>query len=122
MPPDRITVAGHSKGADIALRVSDMLDDPGLRYGILAICGNAYLDHAGLNLHGKVLSVFESSDDKGRSCRPLVDRSDADPTFHEVEISIGGGHGAFYYPRDAWVLELLDWTGVGGAVPRTAGS
>ena len=130
-----ITVAGFSKGGSIAVRVSHLLgatsaplrgdgatslraDEEGLSYVFLACCNQWLGDPRAL--HGRILSVYEASDEKGRSCIPWVETSADVTAFREVEIRLGGGHGAFYRPDDVWVEEVLSWAR--GDCPSEAGA
>lgn len=105
----QITVAGFSKGGSIALYVADRLADDDVGFVILAACGS-WLDEIPLNPRGRMLSIYEASDELGRSCRPMIERAETEVFFHETEISLGGGHGAFYRPHDDWLNPALLWS------------
>lgn len=109
LPPERIVVAGFSKGGDIAIRVSSFLRRPQLRYVLLAACW----DRSGephLRLTGKVFSIHETSDTlAGESCRSLAERDERPQSFEEKAITTGRSHGAFYAPLDEWVDPVLAW-------------
>lgn len=109
VPPERIVVAGFSKGGDITLRVSSFLRRPQLRFVLLGACW----DRSGephLRLTGKVLSIYETSDTlAGESCRPLAEHDERPQSFEELQITTGRSHGAFYTPLEAWVHPLLEW-------------
>jgi hypothetical protein len=107
--PNRIIVAGFSKGGVITIMVSDLLDHPDIRYVIMAACSNWIDSYPQLSLSGRVFSVFEQSDTMAGSCRSLADRDDSPASFLELQISTGAAHGAFYLPRPDWLEPVLDW-------------
>jgi hypothetical protein len=108
VPAGNIVVAGFSKGGGIATRVSSFLRRPQVRFVLLAACP-AGPAAPNIRLTGRVLSVYEASDELAGSCRPLADRSEQPLSFNEIEISTGKLHGAFYMPLPAWVDPVLDW-------------
>lgn len=107
--PAAVTVVGFSKGGTIALLTSHQLGHDDVGFVVLAACGG-WLDDFGLQLRGRMLSIYEASDRIG-TCRPWVEPSLDSLFFHEVELEIGGSHGAFYEPRAEWVDQTLVWTG-----------
>jgi Phospholipase/Carboxylesterase len=113
--PERIAVVGFSKGAMITIATSSSLRMPRLRYVILAGCNAGVFGNTRLTLTGRVLSIYEASDDIGLSCAPLFDRSpDAEETVERL-IDTGARHGAFYLLRDAWVEPLFAWLDSGAS-------
>jgi hypothetical protein len=107
--PSHITVVGASKGAVIAALASTRLRRPGLRYVLLANCNDWLIRTHDPRLTGEVLSIYESSDDVGGSCRPLAQRSPDLGRFAEVRLETGLGHGMVYRPLDAWVGPAAEW-------------
>ena len=112
--PAAISVIGFSKGGSIALQVSHLLGHDDVGFIILAACGSwldgLEIEGSPLRLYGRMLSIHEESDRIG-SCRPWVEPSLPNLFFHEIEIAIGGSHGAFYAPRSEWLDQTLVWTG-----------
>jgi hypothetical protein len=108
VPPERITVVGFSKGGMIAIATSSLLNEP-INYVFLAACNRAVFDNESYRVSGRVLSIFEESDEIGVSCAPLLERSLSVTTSKEVRISTGARHGAFYQPRSVWISEVLAW-------------
>ena len=106
MPPNDIVVMGFSKGAQIAILVSQALANPDVRFVLQAVCGSwvAHYDH--LQIYGNVLSMYETSDLAG-SCNALFQKSPASAC--EIAISTGLKHGAFYRPIDEWLIPLRQW-------------
>ena len=109
VPASHITVIGASKGAIITILASSRLKVPGVRYVLLAGCNDWLIDTFDPHLTGDILSVYESSDDIGGSCGPLVKRSPDIGRFSEVRLDTGLGHGIVYRPLDLWVKPALDW-------------
>ncbi|HEX3129173.1 MAG TPA: alpha/beta hydrolase [Thermoanaerobaculia bacterium] len=105
VPPEHITVIGFSKGGGIAVRTSARVKNDKVNFVFLAACSGS----ADLDVHGRILSIYEASDDIGRSCAPLFARSKSPGERKEVRIETGGGHGAFYRPRQEWTAPALAW-------------
>ncbi len=105
VPPEHITVVGFSKGGGIALRTSARLKNDKVNFVFLAACSGS----ADLDVRGRILSIYESSDDVGRSCAPLFARPKSTAERKEIRIETGGGHGAFYRPRPEWTAPVLEW-------------
>lgn len=109
VPPERIAVVGFSKGGAIAMIASALLGEPKITYVFLAPCGNWVKGRHDVDVRGRILSIYEASDEQGTSCEPLFAQA-SDPGEHrEIRIAIGGGHGAFYRPRPEWLAPLLQW-------------
>jgi hypothetical protein len=106
VPAAHVAVVGFSKGGAIVQLVSAQLDEPELRYVLLAACPEA--GQGPQKLHGKVLAIRERSDSVP-SCAPLFARSKGGATTSERVIAIGGAHGAFYRPNDAWLAPVLEF-------------
>jgi hypothetical protein len=109
LPPSSITVVGASKGAVIASLVSSRLADSGVRYVLMANCNDWLIRTFDPRLSGEVLSIYETSDDVGASCAPLIERSPAVRRFQEIRLETGLGHGTVYRPLPAWVEPTLAW-------------
>lgn len=104
-----VTVVGFSKGGAIAIYVSSLLKNPEVNFVFLASCSEWISSAPGLSVNGNILSIFEKSDTLAGSCKQLVQRNSEISSFHEIKLSTGRGHGAFYLPRKAWVEPLLSW-------------
>ena len=114
VPPENISVIGASKGGGIAIYVSHLLDNPEIRYVIMAICSPeeiAVLNQRGVTLSGRVLSIYDSADTLAGSCQELFDYSKGMglSEFREVVLHVGTGHGILYKPLDEWVKPVMDW-------------
>lgn len=107
--PRRVTVVGFSKGGAIAVLAASRVADPEVSYVVLAACG-PWLDSApDLRPTGRLLSIREASDGAAGSCRPLLDRAPDGIQTREIELHLGGGHGAFFTPRDEWIDPVVGW-------------
>ena len=109
VPPDRITVAGASMGASIALRVAARLGEPRVRFVFLGPCLSTALPavaaEEGVPLTGRLLGVREESDIPGSECASFRNRRDA----RELVINTGLRHGFLYQPLPEWVEPAVEW-------------
>jgi pimeloyl-ACP methyl ester carboxylesterase len=111
VPADAITVVGFSKGGMIAVLTAVEVDDPRVNYVFMACCGpwiDSLFEDPERRIRGRMLSIFEASDDVG-SCAALFAHASADSVTSEVELHLGGGHGAFYGPRSGWLEPVVRW-------------
>ncbi len=106
-PAGNVTVVGFSKGG--AIYVSSLLKSPEVNFVFLASCSGWISSVPELSVNGNILSIFEKSDTLAGSCKKLVRRNSEIGSFHEIKLSTGKGHGAFYLPRKAWIEPLLSW-------------
>jgi len=111
VPSENINIVGFSKGAWIVLLASAKLADPDIRIVPIAVCGPEANEDPRLDLRGRVLSIYERSDDYGSSCRPLVESSLGVTAFREIEMNTGEKHGAFYVADPAWMDAIISWSG-----------
>ena len=109
VPAENITVVGASKGSVIAMLVSTRLRANGVRYVFLASCNDWMERTFAPRFTGDVLSIYELSDDIGRSCRPIAMRSPALRRFEEIRLDTGLGHGIVYRPLSEWVDPATAW-------------
>jgi hypothetical protein len=107
--PGQIVVIGFSKGGNIAIRVSNLIKNPEIRYVLLATCAEWLVANEEVNFTGHLLSIFETSDDLAKSCKDFSERGDEVVSYQEITLSTGKGHGAFYLPNPLWVTPVLDW-------------
>ena len=107
VPPEHITVVGASKGAYIAILVSNQMAGPQMRYVLLAGCSAGNVERLLQNdaeLHGYVLAIRDSSDTRlAGSCDRLVDASSDLRSYNEIVTETGLEHGLIYAPRAAWM-------------------
>ncbi len=82
VPATQITVVGFSKGGRIAIATSSLLREP-ISYVFLAACNAGVFNEEAYQVSGRVLSIYEESDQIGISCSPLLTES------REVRIATG---------------------------------
>jgi dienelactone hydrolase len=109
VPANHITVIGFSKGGGIAIRTSSLLKNDKVNFVFLAACGDGDFSESKLDVRGRILSIYEESDEAGRSCAQLFAKSKGAGKHEEIRIAIGGGHGAFFRPRKEWITPVLAW-------------
>ena len=107
--PGDITVIGASKGAVMAMHISDINDNP-VNY-ILLGANNDYIERENdWNLHGNVLGIYEKSDSlAGKNYQYWIDKSDRASQFEQLEINTGLGHGFLYSPLKEWLDPAKKW-------------
>ena len=106
-----VTVMGFSKGGAIAILASSRLRNERVNFVLLAICGGGEwaFERSGVDLSGRVLSIYETSDDYGQSCRSLVEAFTGVSDFEEIALSTGKQHGAFYAADSLWLDPVTEW-------------
>ena len=114
VPPERVSVVGFSKGGGIAMRASALLKNPRINFVFLAACGDGDFSGSKIEVWGRILSVYETSDEVGRSCQGLFAKSGATGARSEIRINLGEEHGAFFRPHREWLAPVLTWV-AGGA-------
>jgi hypothetical protein len=113
VPSKNITVAGFSKGGQIALLVASSLGDTNVNYVIMAGCGRGRNSFAyqrflkfkrGARLKGRILSIYASSDLEAGTCKDCFAQSDGTGiAINELRVKSGKGHGLFFQPRPEWI-------------------
>ena len=107
--PQRITVVGASKGAVIAMLTSTRLQNPEVNFVLIAGCNDWVENNLAINLCGRILSIFEQSDELGRSCQSIFSTSTCEPVIREIELTTDKAHGVLYQPRPEWVEPTVRW-------------
>jgi hypothetical protein len=117
VPAKNITVSGYSKGAIIALATAGTVQNADINYVLLAGCSESLNDKYSVDpkrAAGRVLSVFDSGDDKYGTCSGIVNKSDK-VKFKEIELDTGKGHKLFRIPKEKfiekWRDPLVEWAG-----------
>jgi len=107
--PEKITVIGASKGAIMAMIISDMNKNP-INYILLAANNNAIETENHWNLKGRVLGIYEKTDLlAGKNYDFWIEASTDAIQFHQVEINTGLGHGFLYKPIKDWMEPAHNW-------------
>jgi hypothetical protein len=106
-----ITVIGASKGALIAMYVSTFLKNHDLNFVFLAACNeDNFTSFPDLRFHGNILSIYERSDDIGRSCLRFRDKASSNIIhYKEIELNTGLQHGFIFRPLPEWMKPAMDW-------------
>lgn len=112
--PKSITIIGASKGADIAILASNLIQNDDVNYVVIGTChadNIQYYKQSGITLSGNVLTIRDSVDALSGSCEELFTFSEGKGLANHTEIilHIGTGHGILYKPLDEWVLPAVDW-------------
>lgn len=113
VPPEHISVVGHSKGGAIAIMTCSTLKNDRVNFVFLACCADQLLQNPEVDLHGRILSIYEASDEWFGSCQKAFDQASHPLVTHEIEIHTGQGHGAFYRPIPEWINPVMEWIKVG---------
>ena len=109
--PENITIIGASKGSLIAMLTSSMLKNRQINFVFIAACNNYSLKRfPQLQFYGNILSVYEKSDNIGRSCSGFKERSGKNIThYKEIELHTGMKHGFLFKPLPQWVQPAIKW-------------
>lgn len=114
VPPQNITVAGHSKGAVITLCAASLLENPELNFVVMAGCEIApikkYKMYPDFNLlQGRMLSIFAASDTIAGSCKEAFSMASNGLSGTEVKLESDAGHKLFFTPADIWTTPVMKW-------------
>jgi hypothetical protein len=118
--PSHITVIGASKGAVITMLASTYLQEPEVRYVILGDCNDWVMKNLDVRLSGRVLSIYEVSDEYGTTCKPFFDRAGKLTESKEIALHLGIKHAFLYSPRPEWLKPAVDWIKRSPASPAAA--
>jgi len=107
--PEAITIIGASKGAMMAMAISDLNKHP-VNYVLLGANSDRTEKNFDWELHGRILGIYERSDTvAGKNYTYWIDRSTAAKEFQQLEINTGLGHGFLYRPIKEWLGPAKDW-------------
>lgn len=114
VPAENITVVGASKGAAIAIEISNLLKDENTNFVIMGICHPDVVKdfkQTQTQLFGNVLSIYDSVDEWAGSCQELFALSEGKglTRYEEIVLEIGTGHGILYQALDEWVIPTIEW-------------
>lgn len=112
VPPEHITIAGHSKGGVITLCVASQLGNPSIAYIIMAGCDIKSLARAYPNftrLKGNFLSIYASSDSIASGCQNVFSKAIIGICYKEITLNSNKGHKLFFQPEDLWIEPVSAW-------------
>ena len=112
VPPERMVIAGHSKGGVITLCAASQLRNPKIGYIIMAGCeikplAPAYPDFT--QIKGEILSIYASSDLIASSCQNIFSKAIIGICYKEIRLKSDKGHKLFFEPKDIWIGLVMDW-------------
>jgi len=109
--PNDITVVGASKGAIISMFISSYLKNKDVNFALLAGCDNdIFKRFPEIQFCGNILSIYEKSDDIGRSCIKFKKKTKLTiPHYKEIELNTGLKHGFLYKLLPAWIEPTVKW-------------
>jgi hypothetical protein len=111
VPPQRIAVAGHSKGGAITLITAALLQNPDIKFINMAGCGNdgrfarsfrRLVKTFGSRITGRLISIYDADDKIVGSC-PAIKHASETVKVSEKVISTGRGHQLFKQPTAVWM-------------------
>lgn len=113
VPPENITVLGASKGASIAVLVSDLLKNPKTNFVLLGTCHPTTIAEWKKNqimFYGNILAIRDVADGAySGPCEEMFALSPRIGRHEEIVLQIGTGHGILYKPLDEWIIPSVEW-------------
>lgn len=107
--PQDISVIGASKGAMMAMQISDINEHP-VNYILLGANSDRTETTFNWKLHGRILGIYEQSDTvAGKDYSYWIGRSSEAKEFQQLKINTGLGHGFLYRPIKEWLGPAKDW-------------
>lgn len=107
--PENIGVIGASKGAVMAMYISNMNPNP-VNYILLAANTKELEQYYNWNLHGRLLGIYERSDVlAGKDYTHWMNKSTNAIEFKQIELNTGLGHGFLYRPIAEWINPAKKW-------------
>lgn len=105
----KITVVGASKGAVMAMQISN--DNPNPINYVLLAANNDYIEEEQIwSLQGRILGIYEASDLlAGKNYNHWIARSEKAIAFEQLQLNTGLGHGFIYQPLSEWLDPLRKW-------------
>lgn len=107
--PYDIIVVGASQGGIMSLIASSNLANDQLSFVILGACSSWSETNLKLNLHGRILSIYETGDPFGSSCSTTAAKSTGVRAYRELPLYTGLKHGFLYRPLPEWINPTLRW-------------
>ena len=106
VPAKNIYVGGYSRGARLAIAVSDIVSNNQINYFLLAGC--YHNDEFGADIKGRILSVYDDGDSLFSPCADFI-TNNHDINFKEIVVNSGYEHGMGASVRDDWMEPLVAW-------------
>ena len=106
VPAKHVTVAGFSKGGFLARATAAELVDPALNFVLMAACSPRADPARAAPLKGRILSLYDETDDMAGSCGSLFAPG---AETKEVKLTTGLRHGLFFRPRPDWIDLVAAW-------------
>lgn len=109
--PSDITVVGTSKGGFIAMFTSSLLQNPSVNFVFIGCCfENLIEEQPDLQFCGRILSIFEESDEWSQSCRRAKRHSRSKISqFKELKLKTGLRHGFLFKALPEWLEPSVQW-------------
>ena len=126
--PGHIVVAGHSKGAVIAMISAGMISNPEVKYVVMAGCALpsttrlanvnprqmylGFIEKFAPASKGKMLSIFDKEDAEFQSCQEFGKVATEIKLLEQVVETgapSGKGHAAFYSLDPKWMSVVINW-------------
>jgi hypothetical protein len=117
VPPDHVTLVGASKGGTITLSASRQLHRAELRVVILAGMFQGLVDDPLFRPCGAVLSIHDRAGQLSVTPDAFFAGNDCVSEHRTVVADLNLGHGLLYAPHEAWVAEVVRWSGIGSQAP-----
>jgi hypothetical protein len=110
VPARNITVVGASKGAIITMLASTYLKQRDVAFVVMGNCNDEVLDRWKPEMAGRLLSIYDATDDFGGTCAKLRTMAGENITaYDEVRIDTGLRHGFLYKPLPEWIDPAAKW-------------
>ncbi len=114
VPSKNITVVGYSYGGMAALRVSTLVDNPGINYVIVAGCPRVsgkvvFPNYGKIDPVGMIWNIYDKNDKNFGSLNEYMKFNDKKVRAfcQEREVNSGKGHAVGCTPDDTWLKPLV---------------
>jgi len=107
--PNDITIIGASEGGIMSLVAATNLANDQLSFVIMGACSPWAETNLKLNLHGRILSIYEKGDAFGGTCSAIARKSTRVSAYREIPLHTGLRHGFLYRPLPEWINPTLRW-------------
>ncbi len=109
VPVKNILLVGASAGSHIVLLASGRIRNPKMKFVIMGGCWlETYKDYADIQLFGKFLSIYETTDPH-QSCLSIFNERKTITSIKEIKLNTGLSHGFIYKGHKAWIDPIVNW-------------